>query len=90
MNVDVVQHEGPAPVNWELDLARRVGEMSERLYAAGICPDCGGEIHHHIDEPFYTCQGCGACGEDTVGPGTIQKLRHLFYQTERDLTLINL
>lgn len=36
-----------------------------------ICFACGGEIYHHMDEPFYSCQKCGITGES----GNIPKLQ---------------
>jgi hypothetical protein len=49
-------------------------KLRTALYKAGICPDCFGEITHHVDEPIASCEKCGPC-EDTTGPSTIQKLR---------------
>lgn len=43
----------------------------ELLWDLCVCSKCGGGIYHHMDEPFYTCQGCGIMGES----GHIPKLQ---------------
>lgn len=45
-----------------------ISHIHELMWELGICAACGGEIHHHMDEPFYTCQKCGVSGEATVIP----------------------
>lgn len=45
----------------ERDEARlMVSQTNQQLqWDLCICSRCGGEIFHHMDEPFYTCQKCG-------------------------------
>lgn len=52
----------------------RIEIAEKRLYDAGICPECGVELTHAIDEPFGGCPNCGD-GEWTGEPPLIFKLR---------------
>lgn len=59
-------------------------EVAELQWDLGICSTCGGEIFHHIDEPFYDCQKCGQHGEATVIP-KLQKARYEFITLKQDV-----
>ena len=54
-------------------LLREIDRLHSLLWHAGVCSQCGEEIQHDIDEPFYSCK-CGH-GEATTIP-TIAQLRH--------------
>lgn len=63
----------------------RVSQLESWLTNAGICCDCGAEIHHYLDEPFASCSGCGRdFGEWTSDPPTIQRLRMALASTQGD------
>lgn len=59
-------------------------EVEKLQWDLGICSTCGGEIFHHIDEPFYDCQKCGQHGEATVIP-KLQKARCELINFQRDV-----
>lgn len=62
--------------------AQLEAQLCELQWSLGICSSCGGAIHHHVDEPIYTCQQCGQqcgiCGEAT----TIPKIQNLEAQPD--------
>lgn len=51
-----------------------ISHIHELMWELGICAACGGQLYHHMDEPFYTCQKCGTSGEATTIPLVQQRL----------------
>lgn len=62
----------------------RAEQFAQMQWDLGICSECSGSIYHHLDEPFYTCQGCGISGVATVIP-KIQFLRSELSKKEEEL-----
>lgn len=62
-----------------------VGHCQELMWELGICCECGGQILHHQDEPFYTCQQCGQSGEAGAVPRI--QMREPMIATESRLSL---
>ena len=52
----------------------------------GLCPECGGMMAHHVEEPFASCLDCGLTSEwytlDTPYMKLQKKLYELKHRTE--------
>lgn len=56
-----------------IEMRERIQNLRHKLAVVGICPDCGGEIKHALDEPIASCK-CGSM-EWTEPPPVLQMLR---------------
>lgn len=57
------------------DEAELLEYIAELQWDLNICHRCGGTIHHHLDEPFYSCSSCGVFGESTKIPKLQEAIR---------------